>query len=114
MSAIDSTTDDPLYQSERWGMTAYRFTVPNGLYQVVLKFAEIYQWATVGSRVFDVKIEGKAALTSFDIMAATGGRYKALDYETTATVQDGVLDIEFVRRTGNPKISAIAVTFLGP
>ena len=59
-SAIANTVDDTLYQSERyWNASGggYRFDVPNGQYQVDLKFAEIYQTAA-GRRVFDVVIEG--------------------------------------------------------
>ena len=41
-SAITNTVDDTLYQSERyWNASGggYRFDVPNGQYQVDLKFA---------------------------------------------------------------------------
>ena len=33
---ISNTTDDQLYQTEHWGMSAYRFTVDNGDYEVIL------------------------------------------------------------------------------
>jgi len=39
---IDNTSDDRLYQSSRWGLSAYRFDLPNGLYTIKLMFAEIY------------------------------------------------------------------------
>ena len=40
-SAIAGTTDDTLFQSLRWAPAfAYSFTVPNGVYQVKLLFAE--------------------------------------------------------------------------
>ena len=41
-NAIIGTMDDTLYQSERFGMSEYRFDVPNGDYAVDLRFAEIY------------------------------------------------------------------------
>ena len=33
---ISNTTDDQLYQTEHWGISAYRFTVANGDYEVIL------------------------------------------------------------------------------
>ena len=38
---ISGTISDRIYQTERWGLSAYRFSVPNGIYQVNLHFAEI-------------------------------------------------------------------------
>jgi hypothetical protein len=38
--AIANTTDDVLYQTERWGLSAYRFTVSDGNFEVVFHFAE--------------------------------------------------------------------------
>ena len=39
-TAVANTTDDPLYQKYRELAGEYRFQVPNGSYQVTLKFAE--------------------------------------------------------------------------
>ena len=39
--AIAGTDRDPLYQDLRTAMSAYRFAVPNGVYQVDLSFAEL-------------------------------------------------------------------------
>jgi hypothetical protein len=52
-NAISNTPDRALYQSVRWGTFSYNFTVPNGTYNVILKFAEIY-WSSAGQRVFHV------------------------------------------------------------
>ncbi|MCD6166727.1 VCBS repeat-containing protein, partial [bacterium] len=68
---IANTTDDQLYQSERYRMSAYRFTVPNGRYRVDLHFAEIY-CSRVGQRIFDVYIEDNLVLDDFDIYALVG------------------------------------------
>jgi|GEM_PF-5671708 len=112
--AIDGTNDDVLYQSERFSLAGYRFTVPNGTYRVTLRFAEIYPYSQVGKRVFDVQIEGSTVLTNLDVMAAAGGLWRALDYSFTTTVTDGLLNIDFVRRVGYPKVNAILVTYIGP
>jgi len=33
-----------LYQTERWGLSGYRFDVPNGSYRVELLFDEIFDY----------------------------------------------------------------------
>lgn len=110
-AAIGGATDDALYQSEHWGMTAYRFTLPNGSYQVQLKFAEIYA-TRKGQRVFDVTVEGQAVLSGLDLFASAG-RNVAYDRYLTVQVRDGVLDIGFSARAGAAKVNAMRVVSVG-
>ena len=113
-AGIAGTTRDPLYQDLRSGMTAYRFTVPNGTYRVDLGFAELQQ-TKVGARVFSVGLEGANVLTNFDIVAAAGGRYIALDRSFLVEVTDGVLDISFTAQRGDtPIVNSILVTETPP
>ena len=98
-----------MYQSERWNGSTfqYQFSVPNGSYQVNLKFAEIYNTGP-GQRVFNVNINGQAALTNFDIFALAGAN-TALDRASTVNVTGGTITIQFVPVVSNPKISAIEI-----
>jgi pectate lyase len=111
-SAIDNTTDDALYQTEHYGSSTspmqYQFSLPNGSYRVNLKFAEIYHTAT-GKRVFNVAINGQTVLASFDVFAAAGARYKAVDKGFDVNVTNGQLTVQFGRITDNPKINAIEI-----
>lgn len=50
-------------------MTGCNVAVPNGKYQVTLRFSE-NQYKAANKRVFDVRIEGATILTSFDIFVA--------------------------------------------
>ncbi|HEX9971810.1 MAG TPA: malectin domain-containing carbohydrate-binding protein, partial [bacterium] len=105
--SINNTQDDELYQSERYGMSAYRFDVANGTYRAVLHFAEIYYRST-NKRVFDVIIEGIKVLDDYDIYADVGANTAVFKtYETT--VSDGRLDIDFVTEIDASKISAIEI-----
>jgi|GEM_PF-426534 len=107
--AIANTTDDALYQSERYGNMTYNIPVANGTYDVNLHFAEIYAPnQTAGLRLFDVIIEGNLVLDDYDIFA-TAGFATAVIETYTASVSDGSLDIEFVTVVNNAKISAIEV-----
>ncbi len=111
---IAGTDRDPLYSDLRQGMTAYRFTVPNGTYRVDLAFAEL-QLKKAGARIFNVSIEGQNVLASFDVYDEAGGRLIALDRTVTIEVTDGVLDITFAAQRGDsPIVNGILVTEMPP
>jgi hypothetical protein len=111
-NAITNTTDPVLYQSESYfnpGNGAYRFTVPNGNYRVTLKFAEIYNGITPSNpRIFSVALEGNKVITDLSLFG-TSGLYSATDGTYKVTVNDGSLDIDFIKGQENPKVSAIEV-----
>ena len=108
VSAISGTTDDPLYQSERWGNSfSYSFPLVNGDYEVTLMFAEI-NFSSAGKRVFNVAIEGTQVITNLDIWAKVG-KNAAYNKTNIVTVSDGQLNIAFSPFVENPKISAIRV-----
>ena len=109
--SISNTTDDTLYQSQRYAMNAYRFTVAPGCYEVLLRFAEIFRYISPGQRVFSVYIEGKRVLDHLD-MVGSGMRFRAWDGKYYAQVSDGVLDITFETHTTEyaAAINAIRVT----
>jgi PKD repeat protein len=106
-NTISGTPDPDLYRSERYGNFQYQFTVPNGNYQVTLKFAEIY-WSAVGQRIFNVNIEGTRVMSNVDLNALAG-QNTAYDRIFAVTVSDGVLNIDFQTMTDNAKISSIEV-----
>lgn len=111
---INGTIDDTLYQSETYynGDLEYRFSnVPDGIYNVTLKFAEIYTGITgAGQRVFDIEVENPTPqITGFDIYSLVG-RDAAYDVSLNVTVTDGELNIFFLQDVENPKISAIEIS----
>ncbi len=111
---IDGTEEDLLYQSERWGTFSYNIPVPNGTYNVTLKFAEIHNGILrSGQRVFSVKMEGKEVLSNLDLYS-TVGSYKVYDVTISANVTDGVLNINFTPSANNAKVNAIVVTTAAP
>jgi len=105
---ITGTDDDPLYQTVRYDVSAYRFAVPNGKYAVTLQFCEPH-YKEKGKRVFGVKLQNKNVIKELDIFAAVG-QNKALDYSfENVEVADGRLDIDFIRRVEYPSIAAISI-----
>jgi photosystem II stability/assembly factor-like uncharacterized protein len=111
---ISGTEEDPLYQTERFGNFSYHIPLPNGNYQLTLKFAEIYPYIySPGGRIFSVKVEGKEVIQKLDLFAKAG-KYRAYDVTLPVTVADGVLNIEFKTEVNSAKINAILLTDSSP
>jgi subtilisin family serine protease len=109
-SAIANTNAPGLYQTERYasGMLQYSFTVPNSTYNVKLKFAEIY-FGGAGQRVFNIVINGTTVQPNFDVLAAAGGPFIAIDRTYPVNVTTGQITISLVSVMENPKISGIEI-----
>lgn len=105
---INGTSEDALFQSERYGTFEYRIPVTEGSYSVTLHFAEIYE-TQAGARSFNVTIEDQTVLTELDLFSLAGhdGLYT---YNAEAlAVTDGSLNIAIETVLGNGKISGFAV-----
>ncbi len=105
---VTGTTTPVLYRSVREGMRAYSVPVADGTYAVTFKMAET-SFRTAGKRLFDVSLEGRRVLASFDVLAAAGGRDRAVDRTFTTTVTDGRLDVTFNGVRDVPSIAALEV-----
>jgi hypothetical protein len=115
---ISSTTEDALYNHERWGGDGngnfvdfrYTFALPDGAYRLTLMFAETYADAMGnGLRRFDVAIGGSKVLTDFDIFASAGAN-TAVDKSFDVDVSGGQLIVDFQRGAAlTPKVDAIAI-----
>lgn len=108
-SNIFNTPTPALYQTCRYGAFSYNFGVPNGNYNVTLKFAEI-SVSGPGQRLFNVSINGAQVLSNFDIFASAGGANMATDRTFGVTVTGGQISIQFTNGAVNmPMLSAIAI-----
>ena len=112
--AIDNTSNDELYQTERYGVFTYEIPVDApGKYDFVLHFAELYfsvgRAGGPGSRVFNVTIEGTPVLTNFDILAETNPATAIKKKFNNISVTDGFATIQFLKVVENPKISGIEI-----
>jgi hypothetical protein len=105
--SILNTQDDTLYQTERYGDFSYTIPIANGSYDVVLKFAEIYQ-DNPGTRTFDIEIEGETIAIDLDILFRTD-KYKAYDVVMPIVSTDGELNIDFISTIDNAKLSALEI-----
>lgn len=109
---IANTNAVPLYQSVRYGLSGYQFSVPNGNYTVRLKFAEVSQ-SSIGQRVFTVTLNGSVVLPRFDIVAAAGGPLVPVDKSFAVAVTNGTIQIGFIRQVNDPMVNAIEIVQQG-
>ncbi len=109
--------DKGLYFSERWGHFSYALPVPEGRYQVTLKFCEGHYGSRnmdvggVGSRVFDVYCNGVALLRDFDIFREAGGEGRPLNrtFSGIRPTAQGKIVLTFVPVTGMACVNGIEV-----
>lgn len=107
-------TDDPfVYQSQGISPYGYRFdNVPNGIYQVELRFAELKKKQKIERRLFDVVVEHELVLPAHDIFYEVGD-FAANDYVFFIRVADNQMDVRFIDRQGYDEavINALRVSY---
>jgi enterochelin esterase-like enzyme len=100
-----------IFRTERYSMSAYEFSLPNGKYTVRLHFAETFTGITgVGQRVYSFAVQGQKPEKDFDMFKEAGGPYKAIQREYKGVaVTDGKLRITFTPNIENPAINGIEI-----
>jgi hypothetical protein len=113
-STVPACTSPEIFRTERWDDGSdpemhFAFAVPNGTQvKVRLYFADRCSCtSTVGSRVFNVSIDGAPKLTNFDINAAAGHDRGTM--REFAITSDGSIDIDFGHVTENPLVNGIEI-----
>jgi beta-galactosidase len=104
---IVGTADSDLVATFREGDFRYRIPVGNGRYTVSLTFVE--PAARAGERVFDVIAKGVPVVPALDIAAAAGGAGSVLVRTFPATVESGVLELQFRPINGKAIVSGVEV-----
>ena len=97
-------TDIPrIYETERYSMGSYKFTVPNGKYTVRLHFAETYEGITApGERVFSVSLGGQVILKDLDLFKAVGSLKPLVKEYKGVSVENGQVVIGFTPEHREP------------
>jgi beta-galactosidase len=105
---ILGTLEDPLYQTMLRGLQAYRFDVPDGDYEVELRFVEP-RYKDAGKRVFRVDLNDETALDNFDLAKQDGlGRAVARTFYVRVAQGQGIV-LQFKALIEQPVVSAIRV-----
>lgn len=114
---ISGTTDQALYQDERWAQFSYAIPVPNGVYDVRLHFVEAYygtsQPGGAGKRVFSMDLGNTPAnpdLSDIDIYNAVGPNAAYVRTVAGVSVTNGVLSIQSVYGCcDDPELAALEI-----
>ncbi len=105
--AIRGSPDTPLFFTYLSGIESYRMDVPDGQYDIELRFAE--PDASPGERVFSVTVNGTEIAKSLDL-SKEHGIAKATSVKRTATASGGKgLTVSFTALKGKPILNAIHV-----
>lgn len=107
---ISGTQDLYLYRTARrglYGNFSYTLPVPNGNYNLKLRFAEL-AYGSKGQRVFNVNVNGTPVLTNFDIVAEVGP-LAADDKVFPVSVTNGTLQIDVIGVVGLGLLNGIQV-----
>jgi len=104
-------TDIPrIYETERYSVESYKFTVPNGKYTVRLHFAETFEGITgPEGRVFSVSVQGQEALKDLDLYKTVGPLKPLVKEYKGVSVENGQLVIGFTPNIENPQICGIEI-----
>src|ERR1039457_6113036 len=103
---FDFTSTPSLYFRRRRGSFSYAIPLRKGIYELKLHFADAFfgqgnpEEGGEGSRLFDVKANGKALLSEFDVIADAGGSNTA-DVKVFRDIRpaaDGFLHLDFISR----------------
>lgn len=105
---VAGAVDQQLYMAYRTGSFSYALPLPNGDYDLTLRFVEPVADQVPGKRVFDVLVQNKPAVPGLDL-AATAGPMKAVERSVTLRVEDGQAKIEFVPRAGEAILSSLTI-----
>ena len=102
------TLDDPLFQTMAEGLTAYKFDVPDGDYEIELRFAEP-KFKDAGERIFSVKINGQTVLENLDLAGRVGIMLSFTQKSRISANGKHGISIEFPAVKDKPIISGIRV-----
>ncbi len=122
---IVGTSQDPIFQTQRVGLEAFKADVPDGRYYVYLYFAEFESdkdhqslvfnlgndiiRENTGARVFDIDINGIKVLDKFNIARECGAE-RAVIKKFTVNVCDGKgLCVGFTPVEGKPVLNAVRI-----
>lgn len=122
---ILGTDQDPIFQTQREGLSAFKLDVPNGKYAVYLYLAELVpamqkealaynlgndaSYKNTSERVFNIKVNGEYQLKEFNIAEQIAAE-RAIIKKLSVNVIDGKgISIDFEAVKGKPVLNAIRV-----
>ncbi|HXY38512.1 MAG TPA: malectin domain-containing carbohydrate-binding protein, partial [Vicinamibacteria bacterium] len=107
-AAVADTREPDVYRQQRCGLAGYRLKLPNGRYDLRLRFAELER-TRPGERVFDVTVQGRTVASRLDLARSPGPRTAFDQLVHGVRVAHGWLDVGFVDHQNVACLAAIEV-----
>lgn len=110
IEVVRGADDEVLYQTYREGDVRVAHSLPDGVYDVTLHFAEPNDSA-IRERLFDVYIEGEQVFHELDVILLRDGNANSALTVTHRNIEisDGLLDVQFEPVVGQPILSGLVV-----
>lgn len=105
---VQGAADQQIYLAYRTGRFSYELPLPDGEYELTLRFVEPVEKQAPGQRVFDVLVQNSVALADLDIVAVAGSM-QALERKVPLRVSGGKARIDFVPKAGEAILSSFSV-----
>ena len=106
--SIGYSSDPVLYDDQRLGDFTYRVPAANGLYSVVLGYAELLETAA-NKRLFNVYINGTLVAGNYDIVARASAAKVMLNQGITVDNRVGYIEVKYVSVVGQAVLNALQV-----
>jgi hypothetical protein len=107
--SISGTSDQTMYQDERYGLSGYRVPVPGpGIYVLTLHLTDTYA-TDPGQRVFSVSAEGQPVVPDLDLVS-TIGPDAAYDVTVPVRTEDDYLDLQFSATANSALINGLEIS----
>ena len=105
---IPGADEETVYQSVRYALEKYVFHLPNGKYNVELRFVEHWKNAA-DMRVFTVSLQSRVVLEHFDVFKQVGKAQPLNCNFKDVLVENGKLVVGFTPEIEHPAIAGIVI-----
>jgi len=109
-SPIKGAQDDTVFKTYKLGVNEINKPIGSGVYDLIFKFSEPENLA-IGSRVFNVLVEGQVVIRNLDVIQARDGNMNSslVRMVNNIEIDDGALNIELESVVGEPILNAVVV-----
>ncbi|WP_194766534.1 glycoside hydrolase family 2 TIM barrel-domain containing protein [Tamlana sp. I1] len=102
--SVKGTENDPIYQTQRLGIEAYKFDVPNGTYELSLLLAEL---KTKDDNIMDISVNSRPIWTNLNLKEAYGTDRGVTKRFLITVENDHGITVDFKAKKGITRLSGI-------
>ena len=102
--SVKGTDNDPIYQTQRIGVEAYKFDVPKGTYELSLLLAEL---KTKDQNIMDILVNGKTIWSNINLKKAYGIDRGVTKRFLVSVDDENGITIDFKSLKGKTRLSGI-------